>query len=474
MIGKTDFDYVEYRNKPIEIAEKRREMFNRVLHSKTPGEWVEELEPNDGSKEFHLRKFFPKYNCNGELDFMIGYALNVTEQYSAQADLIEAKEVAAKAMLVKSEFLSKMTHELRTPLNAIVGLTDVMMNEERYVHNENLSTMKYSSDTLLGIINEVLDFSKIETGEVSFNSSQFSINEVIKVIKNTYDFKLKEKGVDFEVKVEPTVPTHIKGDRLKLNQILLNLMSNAVKFTHTGKIELLIKTVKKAKDKVTLAFVIRDTGIGIEKNKLGHIFNSFYQGHNNTEQGYGGTGLGLSIAKKFIDLQGGTISVSSEAGVGSTFSFDLCFEVSKLEDTLPNPLNKIHKTYEWSKVLVAEDNVMSQLVFRKILNRWKITPDFVANGEEALKKLESKDYDMMFMDLQMPKMNGFEATRTFRKKENKVNGARLPIVALTANSFHESRKEIAAVGMNDFLNKPIEPTELSRVLSEYLNKKATH
>lgn len=474
MIGKTDFDYAEFRNKPIEIAEKRREVFQEAMRTKSPSEWVEKLTTDTGETEYHLRRFFPKFTPSGELDFMIGYALNITDQYLAQEDLIVAKEIAEKATLAKSEFLSKMTHELRTPLNAIVGLTDIMLNEERYNKDENLSSMKYSSDTLLGIINEVLDFSKIETGEVSFNSSLFSINEIVKIVKNTFDFKLREKGIDFEVLIDANVPAYIKGDRVKLNQILLNLVSNAVKFTHSGKIELRIKSIAKKEGVATLEFIIRDTGIGIEKSKLEDIFNSFYQGYNNNEREYGGTGLGLSIAKKFIELQGGSIQVTSEFGLGSTFTFTLDFEISTLEHNWQSPMNTVNATYENAKVLVAEDNVMNQLVFRKILSRWKIIPDFVADGKEALQKLETNDYDMVFMDLQMPKMNGLEATKVFRRKENKVNGARLPIVALTADSFHESRKEVAAVGMNDFLSKPIEPSELSRVLSEYLNKKATH
>lgn len=471
MIGKDDFEYVQYRNKPIQIAEKRRELFLEVAASKTTKEWVEQIKTPEGETEYHLRRFFPKYNDQGKLDFMIGYSLNVTSATVAQDELREAKDIAEKATMAKSEFLSKMTHELRTPLNAIVGLTDIMTGEKKYDGDENLKSMKYSADTLLGIINEVLDFSKIEAGKVTFDRSVFSLSHTLKNIEHSFDFKLKEKGIDFEVAIENNVPDFIHGDRIKLNQILLNLVGNAVKFTTKGKVQVKVRQTQKEGNQSTIEFLVRDTGIGIPQEKLATIFDSFSQATNKTTRKYGGTGLGLTITKKFVELQGGELFVESQEGIGSTFGFFLTFETEKDGQAIKKAKSSIvYKDYSQSRVLVAEDNIMNQLVFRKMLEKWKITPVFAINGAEALSKLGNEEFDMVFMDLQMPTMNGFDATRNFRIKENKVNGARLPIVALTADAFLESRKEVAEVGMNDFLSKPIEPMELQRVLNEYLDK----
>ena len=470
MIGKDDFEYVKYRNKPIEIAEDRRRLFLEVAQAKTTKEWVETIKNSSGETEHHLRRFFPKYNQDGKLDFMIGYALNVTTAYNAQNDLQEAKEIAEKATMAKSEFLSKMTHELRTPLNAIVGLTDIMIGENKYADDENLQSMKYSADTLLGIINEVLDFSKIEAGKITFDHSVFSLGQTLKNIQHSFDFKLKEKGIDFEIVTEANVPDYVHGDRVKLNQILLNLVGNAVKFTSKGKIQIKVRRTQKDGQNATIEFLVRDTGIGIAQEKLSSIFDSFSQATNKTTREYGGTGLGLTITKKFIELQGGELFVESQEGLGSTFGFFLTFKTEKDGKAIKKAQTSIeYKNFSKAKILVAEDNIMNQLVFRKMLEKWKISPVFAVNGAEALTMLELESYDMVFMDLQMPTMNGFDATRNFRIKENKLNGSRLPIVALTADAFLESRKEVAEVGMNDFLSKPIEPIELQRVLNEYLD-----
>ncbi|QTN39715.1 response regulator [Cryomorphaceae bacterium] len=470
MIGKDDFEYVEYRNKPRKIAEERREFFNRVKSARKTLEWTEELEGPKG-KEYHLRRWYPVIE-DDEIVMYIGYAIEITETVESRLELMDARDIAEKATLAKSEFLSKMSHEIRTPLNAIVGLTDILMQEdleeeqEHYVHS-----MKYSADNLLGIVNEILDFSKIEAGKLTFETIPFDLRHSFKGIRQTFEFRLNELGIDFISEIDEDIPSLISGDRVKLNQIFLNLVGNAVKFTERGFIRTTAFLTKEEKDRIWLEFKVQDSGIGISPDRIDHVFDGFEQEGVDTTRKYGGTGLGLTITKKFIEGQGGSIRIESEKGKGSTFIFEMPFgRVSQDVIEASEPVSIEAKLIRPFRLLVAEDNIMNQLVLKKVLEAWNPEVTIVSNGEQALEEMKSNDYDLVFMDIQMPVKGGIETIQEWRKIEKEEDRNHLAVVALTADAFQESKLQALSAGMDDFLSKPIDLTELRRIISTYIGR----
>ena len=469
MIGKDDFEYCRYRNKPISIAEERRDMFNRVQETGEIVEWTEELINSDGETEHHLRRWFPVVR-NGQTIMFIGYALDISETIKSRELIVEARVIAEKATLAKSEFLSKMSHEIRTPLNAIIGLTEILLQEK--IEDDLVTyvqSMKYSADNLLGIINEVLDFSKIEAGKLTFERTPFDLRWILNGVRQTFEFRLNELGIDFISEIDEDIPTTLIGDRIKLNQIFLNIVGNAIKFTEKGFIRITAFLTKSEDNQCWVEFKIQDTGIGIAASRIEHVFKGFEQEALDTTRKYGGTGLGLTITKRIIEGQNGTIKVESEKGVGTTFIFTLPFGISfeqynfdeKGDTQGPNDLSR-------NKILIAEDNLMNQLVLKKVLEKWSPQLTIVENGIEALKKMKTETYNLVLLDIQMPEKGGIETIKDWRKyeKENELNPT--PVVALTADAFSESRTVAMEAGMDDFLSKPIDLSELSRILSTYI------
>lgn len=390
------------------------------------------------------------------------------EKYISQLEV--ATEELAKSTKAKSEFLATMSHEIRTPMNAILGMTHLLKQDSpRNDQIEPINILDFSGKTLLSLIDDVLDFSKIEAGKIEFEKVEFELNKLINVILESFKVTAKNKGIDLKTDVNEKIPNVLIGDPARLTQILNNLFSNALKFTEEGEVCLSIKMLEELEESVQLQFAISDTGIGIEKERVETIFDSFTQASQNTKRLFGGTGLGLTISKQLVELQGGDISVESEEGEGSTFYVELTFaKGSDKPEKDESPENDTSKGLGGLKVLLAEDNLVNQKVMLRFLERWNVDMKVVDNGEEALKALKEEYFDVILMDLQMPMMDGYEASEAIRKLDDPYK-RKIPIIALTAAALKEVREKVYASGMNDFVTKPFNPAELEQKLHKYIN-----
>lgn len=416
---------------------------------------------------------------------MMGFLSTVSESYdhyekdrimierALELELKESnleKESAKLRSKFKSDFLSMMSHEIRTPLNAVVGITNILLDEcKQNDLIENMNTLKFSSDLLLSLINDILDFNKIEDGQVEFEKVEFDLHELLSNLEKSFSIKTKSTGsVDLIVEVDEELPKYLMGDSLRLSQILLNLVGNAIKFTHEGYIKIRLKHLKTEDNKVTIQFNIEDTGIGIPKEKHKLIFGSFSQADANTTRKYGGTGLGLSITKKILKLMDSRIQLESEVGVGSRFFFELTLDIS----TQVGPRKVVSKEITYFnnvKILLVEDNQINVLVAKRFLEKWGFEVDTAENGQIAVEKVLQHDYQLILMDLHMPVMDGYDASKTIRAlKDPKF--LTLPIIALTASADNFSKNRVFDCGMNTIVTKPFVPEELNQVLNQFLMK----
>jgi two-component system CheB/CheR fusion protein len=384
-------------------------------------------------------------------------------------------QIAEDAVKAKQQFLSNMSHEIRTPMNAIIGFTNVILKTNLdETQKEYLNAIKVSGDALIILINDILDLAKVNAGKMTFERSSFDLALSITSIIHLFESKINEKNIELHSHYDINIPPMVIGDAMRLRQILLNLVSNAVKFTIEGSITINVRLIDESDDKVTIEFTIVDTGIGIPNNRLEYIFNSFEQADKDTSRSYGGTGLGLAIVKQLVELQGGTIIIQSEVDKGSTFGFVLQFEKltsSTLLATSKKQVNTsletfIRKTIKNVKVLVAEDLALNQLLIKIILLDLGFEIDIADNGKGAIDLLKKKQYDIILMDLQMPIMNGFEATAYIRHEMNN----KTPIIALTADVTTVDIGKCLSVGMNDYISKPIDEEILYHKIVKYLKK----
>jgi len=397
---------------------------------------------------------------------------DVTEQNKVKNEILEAKEIAEKLAKTKATFLSNMSHEIRTPLNSILGFTN-LLNTKNTIKNkndlQNIDNIRFSAQNLLAIVNDTLDFSKIEAGKLKIQNTDFNIVEVFHNIVDSFKLKSEEKKILFKSEIDFQIPVFVKGDQYRLNQILLNLLSNAIKFTHKGSVTLKLECIKKTKDSIAINFIVADTGIGIPSNQLNSIFDSFYQVHEPGKDKIEGTGLGLAISKKLIELQKSTLHLKSEVNKGSTFSFTLYFDKSKLVvNTKRKEKKSQNESFPEIKALVAEDNKMNQLYLKQLFKRWGIEIEIAKNGSTAVEMAQEKTYDFVLMDLHMPYMDGFEATQLIKQLENYKN---IPIIACSADVFPESRESAKNSGIDYYLTKPIEEKVLLSILQNIYNLK---
>ena len=401
---------------------------------------------------------------NGEVLKLIGTSQDITERVKTINELHKAEELAK----AKQQFLANMSHEIRTPMNSIIGFTHVVLRTDlTKEQQEYVNAIKISGESLLVIINDILDIAKVNAGKMVFELAPFNLCQSVSETILIMDEKIKEKKLELVKDYEPSIPDVIIGDAIRLRQVLLNLLSNAVKFTPQGKITMSIRKLSEDKEKITLEFIVSDTGIGIEEDKLERIFDNFEQASGETSRVYGGTGLGLAIVKKLVELQGGTIFVKSIKGKGSSFGFTLTFE--KTDMKMPNQKEKrigFNGTNKDVKVLVVEDNSFNQLLIKIKLKEFGFDMDIAENGKIAIEKLKENRYDIILMDLQMPEMDGFEATKYIRKEMK----SDIPIIALTADVTSTDISKSKDTGMNDYLSKPVDEKMLYDVIIRYVDK----
>ena len=391
---------------------------------------------------------------------------SVLERSINEKKILEAKDAAEKASLAKAEFLSTMSHEIRTPMNAVIGMTHLLLQDEpRADQIENLHALKFSGENLLALINDILDFSKIEAGGIEFESTPFSIHDMARSIKQAMAFKVEEKGIALKVVLDNALPETVIGDPARLSQILNNLVSNAVKFTLQGHVEIKVQVINKTKDSVDLYFSVSDTGIGINTENIDKIFDSFSQASSDVTRKFGGTGLGLTITKRLLELQGSHIQVESQSGKGTKFYFTLGFKIGQPSESRGNRWQINAETGQGSlqgvRILLAEDNAMNVLVASKFLNKWGVDLKVAENGKIAVKKVKESVFDLVLMDLQMPGMDGYQACIEIKK-----NNPDLPIIALTASATTETQEKVFRAGMSDFITKPFNPNELFQVIAK--------
>lgn len=405
---------------------------------------------------------------------VIGY--HIMRQFRRQHHLIKELDIAEKkasvAAQTKENFLANMSHEIRTPLSGILGFTNLLQKRPLdETSAEFVTSIQRSGENLMTIINDILDLSKIEAGMMRITPGIFSINGLLNSIETLFSERVKEKKLTISSKVQASIPDTLVGDATRLTQILVNLIGNAIKFTHQGTVSIEVYNKEQRENQITLGFKITDTGIGIDKEKLTEVFERFNQGEDSTTRNYGGTGLGLSIVKRLILLQEGDIEVSSEQGKGTTFNFYIPYEIAK-EQLNTVPAADIDHFKDMSntalRVLVVDDNAINQSLMKHLLSQWNIDFDIASNGLEAVEYLRKKECDLVLMDLQMPQMDGYTAVQEIRE----ILKLDIPIIAMTAHALPGERERCLSRGMNEYISKPIKEEELFKLITNFGLKEA--
>ena len=472
------------------------DFYKIILTDKKPLSYENKNYSKDGNEYWVLTSLTPILDEKGNVEKIISIDSDISKQKKAEQELTFANKIAEhslykgnkaleelhkakqqleKSLKVKEQFLANMSHEIRTPMNAILGFTKLLLKSEHSVENKQyLNAIETSGDNLLVIINDILDFSKLESGKITFENIQFKLFELIHMLVELMRPKASEKNIKLLIEIDKNIPESVVGDPTRLNQILINLVGNAIKFTNSGEVKIMVSFINQIEDQIELNFGVQDTGIGIGQENLERIFDSFTQEANDTARKYGGTGLGLSITKQLIELQGGEISVKSRVGEGSLFTFTLNFKQTIQHDHKNTSVTCSYKDklpLKGVKVLLVEDNFFNQMLASKILENWHCKVEIAENGIIALEKVEKNNFDVILMDIQLPEIDGYETTHFIRNKTVSPK-CDTPIIAMTAHAFADEVEKCLKAKMNDYISKPFDENKLFTKIIEVLKLNA--
>lgn len=404
--------------------------------------------------------------------YIIGFSQDITNRIKAERELIKAKEETERASKVKEVFLANISHEIRTPMNGILGIGGLLYKTNLNPKQEEYTKLILeSADNLLHIVNDVLDFTKIESGKIELEYIPFLLEEKISTTLKTFIFKIEEKGLELVFDNQVPSETVLIGDPFRLGQVLNNLISNALKFTESGKITVSAAQIKTENQLTFFEFKVSDTGIGISAENLANIFDEFVQASSETSRKYGGTGLGLTITKNLIEMQGGTIKAESIVNKGTCFTVCIPYKIGESSMLVNSKEEVVFTPIDKKRILVAEDVVINQIIVKQILEEWGHEVVLVANGQEAYDAHKKKDFDLILMDIHMPEVDGYEATQMIRHMGDTTKAA-IPIVALTANAFKKETDRFAEAGFNDYITKPFTEAGLYDCIKKQLQLKS--